>query len=240
MTVTLSLAYLAVLTHQRNRQTQSDILRAQSHVLNGLAGFSPTALGSAVAEQQQQHIGFSETAKRRWNSELEGAVRWAQTTDWDGMRESAEAALGRLLRGSETARRAEDKVGREADAAGRTVREAVGGAGKGVRDALEETKARSVAAADAVQAKAGEARAVTNSVVEKGKDMVGRAKATVGLAEQRFESKAESKLLHLSEVEKALSQRYEKSDVMAKSVDEVLRERYRPMDQRDNTQLRGI
>jgi len=41
-------------------------------------------------------------------------------------------------------------------------------------------------------------------------------------------------------VEKALHQRYEKSDVMGKSVEEALSERYKPIGQRDNTTLKSL
>ena len=78
-------------------------------------------------------------------------------------------------------------------------------------------------------------------VVAKGKEMVGRAKAAVYLAEEKAEAKLDAKLLHLSEVEKALRQRYERDEsVMKKSVQEVLAERYKPIGERDNTRLRGI
>lgn len=43
-----------------------------------------------------------------------------------------------------------------------------------------------------------------------------------------------------SEVERALRQRYEKAPAEKRTVSEVLRERYLPMGQRDNTVLRGI
>jgi len=61
------------------------------------------------------------------------------------------------------------------------------------------------------------------------------------LAEERADAKADAKLLHLSEIEKVLNQRYEKNDdIMKKSIKEVLAERYKPIGERDNTRLRGI
>lgn len=245
MTVTLSLAYLAVLTHQRNRQSQADILRAQSLVLNDLSRTGIPPIKGAAATAAEQHPGFAETAKRRWNSELEGAVRWAQTTDWTRMRESAEGSVARLLWGAEpeAERRvesAERTVKGEAEAAGRTVREAVEGVSRGARSAIEETRTRSAGAADAVHVKAEEAKAAVVRGVEKGKEMAGKAKAKIGLAEERLETKADAKLFGVSEVERTLNERYEKSDVMSKSVAEVLSERYKTIDQRDNTKLRGV
>jgi len=245
VTVTLSLAYLAVLTHQRNRQSQADILRAQSHVLTDLSRSGTSPIKGAAATAAQQHPGFAETAKRRWNSELEGAVRWAQTTDWNRMRESAEGSVARLLWGAEPEgeRRVESverAVRGEAEATGRTVREAVESVGREARGAIEKTRTRSAGAADAVHVKAEEAKAAMARGVEKGKEMVGKAKATIGLAEERLETKADAKLFGVSEVERALNQRYEKSDVMSKSVAEVLSERYTPIDKGDNAKLRGI
>jgi altered-inheritance-of-mitochondria protein 5 len=38
-----------------------------------------------------------ETAKDRWNAEIENAVRWAQRTDWNEVREGVEGAAARLL-----------------------------------------------------------------------------------------------------------------------------------------------
>ncbi|KAK0728617.1 hypothetical protein B0T26DRAFT_698703 [Lasiosphaeria miniovina] len=73
--------------------------------------------------------------------------------------------------------------------------------------------------------------------------MIGRAQAAVLLAEERAEAKVDAKLMHLSDVEKALAERYEKKDpdaIMSQSVDELLRARYTPIDKRDNTRLRGI
>jgi len=77
--------------------------------------------------------------------------------------------------------------------------------------------------------------------IEKGKDVVGRAKAAVYLAEERAEAKVDAKLLHVSEIERVLNQRYQRDEsVMEKSAKEVLAERYKPIDQRDNSRLRGI
>lgn len=98
----------------------------------------------------------------------------------------------------------------------------------------EEVKSRVVHAGERVVHAAEHAKQV-------GKDVVGRAKAAVLLAEERAEAKVDAKLLHVSEIEKVLNQRYEKDDsVMKKSVKEVLAERYKPIDERDNSRLRGI
>lgn len=72
-----------------------------------------------------------------------------------------------------------------------------------------------------------------SSGIEKGKEMIGLATAKV-------EEKAKSASLGMSAQEKALRQRYEKSPELTKSVEEVLAERYTPIDKRDNSVLRGV
>lgn len=79
--------------------------------------------------------------------------------------------------------------------------------------------------------------------IEKGKHMLGKAKARIHLAEERAEARVDAKLLHVSEIEKALGERFERGsreEVMKKSVEEVLKERYTPIGERDNSRLRGL
>ncbi|KAK0643134.1 hypothetical protein B0T16DRAFT_459311 [Cercophora newfieldiana] len=227
ITLTLGLTYLALTAHERTRQSQSDILRSQTRVLNTLSQDpslprrAPTPEEDALyppsrAELAARHrTHFVETAKDRWNAEIEGAVRWAQSKDWTAVREDAEE---RLL-----------GVAKRVD----------------VHDVKEEVKSRARGAGEKVAGVAGQVRQdVTGAVakgIEVGKDVVGRAKATVLLVEERAEAKVDAKLLHVSEIEKVLNQRYERDEsVMKKSVKEVLAERYQPIDERDNSRLRGI
>lgn len=65
--------------------------------------------------------------------------------------------------------------------------------------------------------------------IGKGRDVVGEVESVAEDAAAKPESN----------VQKALRQRYEKP-AQTKTVTEVLRERYLPMDQRDNTVLRGL
>ncbi|KAK3945934.1 hypothetical protein QBC46DRAFT_63063 [Diplogelasinospora grovesii] len=104
VTLTLGLTYLALLTHQRNRQQQADILRSQSHVFNALSrppGSKPSPgdapLSRAEQALQERHHHLVETAKDKWNSEIESAVRWAQTKDWSAVREDVENGIANLL-----------------------------------------------------------------------------------------------------------------------------------------------
>ncbi|KAK0613494.1 hypothetical protein B0T14DRAFT_569531 [Immersiella caudata] len=223
ITLTLGLTYLALSTHQRNRQSQSDILRAQTRVLSALSQdpslprHAPTSETDALyppsraelAARERTH--FLETAKDRWNSEIEGAVRWVQNKDWVSVREDAEERLlgaAKSVDTEELKRRAHSAEAKVAGVAGQVKQDVTGAVAKGI---------------------------------EVGKDMVGRAKAAVYLAEERAEAKMDAKLLGVSEIEKVLNQRYQRDEsVMKKSVKEVLAERYKPINERDNTRLRGI
>jgi MICOS complex subunit MIC12 len=206
--------------------------------------------------------------KDRWNEEVEGAVRWIQGTDWDGVRADVEGglsrALGSLMGRNDAGQVVEDVKGRVADAgraavyrtqevAAQTRDSVVDGSMKAVdrasRAAVEAKnsvvgtagEARNIAAQ-----KSGEAKAETKGFLargmEKGKQMVGLAQEAAGRAGEQVGKAADGALPGMqSDVEKALRQRYERRDGdLSRSVSEVLQERYRPMDKRDNTVLRGI
>lgn len=264
MTLTLSLAYLAVLSHQRNRQHQSDILRAQNSVLHSLvhdpaSPASPTSSSSTAAPEHH----LLEVAKSRWNAEIEAAVRWAQTKDWDEVREDAEGVLARLWRtvsgtpaGEEVKRDAAVVRSRAAEGAEKANAEAARARGTTV-SALEAAKERSQAAAanvvaqaretskhvaEAVHEKAEQGKAAVARGIEKSKEAVEHVKVAAGLAEQKMESRVDNSLLHLSEVDRALAQRYKESrgEVMDKSVEEALAERYMPVEQQDRSKLKAV
>ncbi|KAK0635641.1 hypothetical protein B0T17DRAFT_503152 [Bombardia bombarda] len=272
VTLTLGLAYLAVSSHERNRQSQADILRAQTRVVNTLVHDpSTTSLRSNPSSllppsraelEAQRRSHFVETAKDKWNAEIEGAVRWAQTQDWNSVRESAEDTAARLLG---VARTSAGDAATHAEAAAHNAQVATGRAVEHTRTSLEHTRQRVAerashvetdtrqvlrqaldsAGAAAADAKGAVARTIErgvekgHEVIEKGHEVVGKAKAAVMLAEERAAARADVKLLHVSDIEKALNERFEKrDDVMRKSVKEVLAERYTPIDKRDNSRLR--
>ncbi|KAH8671408.1 hypothetical protein BX600DRAFT_434516 [Xylariales sp. PMI_506] len=219
VTLTLSIAYLTVLAHQRNRERQSGILRANNYVVSGLTDPLPPVVPptrSEIAAVQRAH--FVETAKDKWNAEIEGAVRKVQETDWVEVREGVETALGRLWSGSAAAT-------------------ATATTGESVKSAAEEAKSAGAAAVSKGEQKAEEAKGSVLSAVskgiQKGKEAIGLAKDKVASAEQRVEKK-------LSPVEQALQQRYEKQSAPSQSVEEALAERYVPVDQRNNGVLRGL
>jgi altered-inheritance-of-mitochondria protein 5 len=92
-----------------------------------------------------------------------------------------------------------------------------------------------------IDAARGTLRDTFNKGIEKGREVIGKAQAAVGLAAEKMESKTQAATLsHSSAVEKALHERYEKPDPLNKTVEETLEERYKPIDARDNTVLRGV
>ncbi|KAL2167609.1 hypothetical protein VTG60DRAFT_1045 [Thermothelomyces hinnuleus] len=302
VTLTLSLTYLALLTHTSNRQAQSAVLRSQASAIDALIPPEDDYLGrrrrrnatvplpdgtyrpresleqyrrDAVAGDAGPGMSFIETAKTRWNSEILSAVRWAQNKDWSRVREQAEDKVAALL-GLELSREpvtVEEVVAVSPPAVRQhhyhpdqqhqpqihhqqqaEHEEAV----RRARDSLHHARDTTVAVAQAMRDEAKEivsearevvaagvheARVAVEKGVEKTHDLVERTKAAVHLAEERAESKAYAKMLPVSDIEKALAERYDsarREERMKRSVEEVLRERYLPLDKRDNSRLRGL
>jgi len=250
-----------------------------------------------------------DTAKDRWNEEVESAVRWVQRTDWNEVREGMEGAVSRLLAGGlqksrqgveeaekqssphiqetvdtikASARKGADQAAASIDrAAASTIAgaekaggEAKAGASKiavnSTRPKLNQAGEKTAEYKGAAKVKKDKARAdiksgaqtvsdslsssggtvdaardavrgVISKGIEKGKEAIEKAQAAVGLAVDKMESKGQSSALsHSSAVEKALHERYEKPNGLDKSPEEVLAERYKSIDSRDNTVLRGV
>lgn len=197
---------------------------------------------------------FVETAKTRWNSEVLSAVRWAQSKDWVKVREETEEKVARLV-GVELSREPVRTAAEETEAA---VRRAEREAKHSVGEALQQAREKTVVVAQAMRAEArevvsearevvatgvGKAEEAVAKGVERAHELVERTKAVVHLAEERAEARADAKLLRMSDIEKALAERYDsarREERMERSVEEVLRERYIPMDRRDNSELRLI
>ncbi|EFW99082.1 hypothetical protein CMQ_5503 [Grosmannia clavigera kw1407] len=225
VTLTLGVAYLTVLTHQRNRQVQCDALRVNTGVLRALARSDPVSAARLAAapaavpdlstplpslsyptEPEQSRLrprsSFVDELKDRWNAEVAGAVRWVQTTDWVEVREDAETAASNIwsrVAGSSNAHAARDKVAEVADAV--------------------KTEAKTV--------QAGVAGAVTAATraVERG---ASKTKEALAVDTSKLVNTAQT-AGKTSDVEVALQQRYEKPDstVMKKSVNDLLEERYK-------------
>ncbi|KAL2173231.1 uncharacterized protein P884DRAFT_265308 [Thermothelomyces heterothallicus CBS 202.75] len=304
VTLTLSLTYLALLTHTSNRQAQSAVLRSQASAIDALIPPEDDHLGrrrrrnatvplpdgtyrpresleqyrrDAAAGGAGPGVSFVETAKTRWNSEILSAVRWAQNKDWSRVREQAEDKVAALF-GLELSREpvtVEEVVAVSPPAARQhhyhsdqqhqpqlhpqhqqqaEHEEAV----RRARDSLHHARDTTVAVAQAMRDEAREivsearevvaagvheAKGAVGKGVEKAHDLVERTKAAVHLAEERAESEAYAKMLPVSDIEKALAERYDsarREERMKRSVEEVLRERYLPLDKRDNSRLRGL
>ncbi|EJT70004.1 hypothetical protein GGTG_12181 [Gaeumannomyces tritici R3-111a-1] len=211
VTVTLSIACLSVLAHQRNRLAQAEALRSQAYLLDTLSTpqGAPGARRAAAAR-----ASLAERAKDRWNHEVSNAAGWVQ-----GASGPAAAA---------------DRV---EDAVGRAWSRALGGS-------VEQAEAVLPAAGGTVEAATGaDASRVTVASI------VGKARTAVGVAQEKIEAAvatvsaatAAAPPPGVSPVERALQQRYESRDeVFAKSAAEIINERYRPIDERDNTTLRGL
>lgn len=296
VTVTLGVAYITVLAHERNRQAQAQALRSQSRVLQSLYEPEPIALPRSRADlAREERSTFAETAKDRWNEEIENAVRWVQRKDWGQVREGLEGSVARLLGGG--LQKSRDGIDEAEKQAGPIIQEALErsrAAGKSGIDAaadgidraaaatiagteraggeikdgarrivasskehLQETgtkteraatDARSSAhdAADAIRNSGGTIDAARNAVrgvvskgIEKTKEAFGKAQAVTGLGEETIQTKAqEPSLSSPSAVEKALQERYEKRP--EQSVEEALAERYKPIESKDKTVLRGV
>ncbi|KAM0450161.1 hypothetical protein ACHAO4_007045 [Trichoderma viride] len=263
VTLTLSLAYLSVLAHQRNREAQSRSIRAQTlmiqHLIDPIPQPLPPTRSEVAAAQREAAV---EVAKNRWNSEVENAVRWVQHTDWEEVREGMESriaylyakATGQSVEEVLKARRSLEPVTRtQQNKAGGEIAAATRGAFGQVKETAEviEMNAENRALDARLRSKkfieetAAEAKEIVSTTLEKGrekaKEVVGRAKTAVGLAEAQVEEMVGDKAKpRLSPVQQALRQRYEKPSKETRTTAEILRERYIPMDQRDNTVLRGL
>ncbi|TVY33352.1 hypothetical protein LOCC1_G008336 [Lachnellula occidentalis] len=130
----------------------------------------------------------------------------------------------------------EEKSGELWDAAKAKSDRVAANAKSGAQDATGSVRSGGIV--DAVR---GGVRETFSKGVEKGKEAVGKASAVIGLAEEKLESMTQyATLSHSSAVEKALHERYEKPAPLEKTAEEVLEERYKPIDNRDNTVLRGV
>ena len=137
VTLTLGLAYLTVLAHERNRNTQAQALRAQSRVLNSLLepeAVPPPRSRAEMAREERSTI--VETAKDRWNEEVENAVRWVQRSDWNGVREGMEGAVSRLL--GSGFRKSRNGIDEAEKLGGPKVRETVDNTGAAARKGMDQ------------------------------------------------------------------------------------------------------
>lgn len=260
MTLTLGLAYLAVYTHQRNREHQAQLLRSQSRVLNSLLEPVVAIPPPSRAElEAAKHDNLVDNAKDRWNAEVSNALRWVQRTDWTDVREGIEAGASKAWRSAfgdpePQVEEAKQKVSAGAQEVAKEAKGAWERAKEKATAAAEATAAEAKAVAETraaeskriLAAEAAEAKQATKAAAETGKQegesLLEKAKKAVGLVADKVEEKAENVLSTgtTSPVERALQQRYEQRNPLKKSVKEALDERYLPTDAKDYSNLRGI
>ncbi|KAI1090019.1 hypothetical protein F5B19DRAFT_494844 [Rostrohypoxylon terebratum] len=229
VTLTLSIAYLTVLAHQRSREHQAAVLRQQTYLLSSIIDPLPPALPPTRAEiAAAERAHFTEKAKDRWNSEVEGAVRWAQSKNWDEVREDAEAALSRLwAKAFSEAQEQVEKDQRKADAA--AAKEKATAVSSATKNALTNAKVKGSEAVAKTEEKAQETKGSIFGAIASGFSWA--KSAVVGSSE-----KVEEVSSKLSAEEKALNQRYQKTTGLERSKEEVLAARY---GQQSSTQLKA-
>ncbi|EFY90125.1 hypothetical protein J3458_005582 [Metarhizium acridum] len=199
VTLTLSLAYLSVLAHQRSREQQGRSLRSQALAIQSLIDPIPQPLPPTRSEvAAAKRAEAVEVAKDRWNEEVENAVKWVQHTDWNEVREGLEDRIGALWDRAfgesiqDSASKAKSEVQSVSKKAKGEVENAAGKVASKAKGAFEKTKeegedfeakvkdnalrARLVAWREAQKAenearqKASEAQGAVASALDKGKE----------------------------------------------------------------------
>ncbi|KAI0017683.1 hypothetical protein F4780DRAFT_754414 [Xylariomycetidae sp. FL0641] len=247
VTVTLGIAYLTVLAHQRNREQQAAILRQQTYVLSALTDPKAPTLPPTRAERvAADRANLTESIKDRWNAEVESTVRWAQNKDWDAVRENLEVAVGRLwVRAfGEVGDAVEKGESKAAALAGDAKAKGPGGVASAAKNAYAEAKASGSSALNVAEEKAEEAKGGLFSALSrglsKGKETLGMAKAAVSGAENKAENKLVEALPATTAEERAMKQRYERPSEDPRSPEEILAERYLPEEQKDHANLKAL
>ncbi|KAF2431893.1 hypothetical protein EJ08DRAFT_678062 [Tothia fuscella] len=96
-TLTSSILYLTIQMHAQKRAHQSALLRQQSLILENIIRPLPAAPPTTAREAR---VGVVESAKDRWNGEIERLVRRAQSTDWrlvgERLERGVEVLVGKL------------------------------------------------------------------------------------------------------------------------------------------------
>lgn len=206
--VTLGAAYLALRAHQHNRETQSEIVRAQTTMLDNTM---PRATRRRFLNEQeyqrqvQQNLAESgrrrephlvESAKERWNHEVEAFAHWLQHVDWVGTREVVEDSASRTftqLGGDEVAARGKERasevVGRAADEAkdtGNWLWARAEDAKERAKEAGQAAEKRALEAARSAEARASEAaRVAQQKASEAAKMAQQRTSEAANAAQQR-------------------------------------------------------
>ncbi|SMY29631.1 unnamed protein product [Zymoseptoria tritici ST99CH_1A5] len=95
LTLTTTLLYLTTTLHSRNRAQQALLLRQQQLVLDNIHSPAP---GNPSPPAREVRAGLMETAKDKWNKELEENVKRLQKQDWAGIRDQMEEGVANVWR----------------------------------------------------------------------------------------------------------------------------------------------
>ncbi|KAI1806804.1 hypothetical protein F4811DRAFT_509369 [Daldinia bambusicola] len=246
VTLTLSVAYLGVLAHQRHRERQAAILRQQTRLISGIIDPLPPVLPPTRAElAAAERANLIERAKDRWNSEIEGAVHWVQNKDWEETRENVEIALSRLWArafgdAQGPTEKAEDVAANAKAVANAKLdqgKEKAASVAAAAKSAYTEAKAKGSEAVVKTEEKAQEAKGSFLSRLWGAKDAADKTKSAVVEGAKR---KGDELSSQLSEEERALNQRYQGSTSLNQTPEEVLAARYASAGQQDRSQLKAL
>ncbi|KAG6027914.1 hypothetical protein E4U19_000852 [Claviceps sp. Clav32 group G5] len=194
--LTLSIAYLSVLAHQRNREEQGRSLRAQALTIQSLIDPIPQPLPPTRSEvAAAKRAETVEVLKERWNTEIESAVRWVQHADWEDVREGLEdriaslwdAAFGESIQ--ETATKGKTELQKE------------------LQKGINMAQAGAVSAADTIKAQAKsvfeKAKAEEEDFAAKVKDNALQARLAAWRAAQKAEKDVHSVAVDAQEAVKS-------------------------------------
>ncbi|KAH6713104.1 hypothetical protein BKA61DRAFT_736164 [Leptodontidium sp. MPI-SDFR-AT-0119] len=194
VTLTLGIAYLTVLAHERNRRVQGEALRSQAFVLERLLNPTPLPPPQSRAElAREERSTLVEAAKDRWNSEVENAVRLVQRTDWNNVRESMEGTAARLLGGG--LQKSREGIEEAEKAAGPKVQEAVdrskAAARKGADQAAVGIDGAAAKTVQGTERAGAEAKEGASKISAAAKEKLSQAEAKAGDARDAVTAKTE-------------------------------------------------
>lgn len=110
-----------------------------------------------------------------------------------------------------------------------------------------KTREQAARAGEDIKETAEQTKGTLSTLFEKGKEtatsLMDKARSATGLAGDKVERAIDGQTAaaDMSDVRKALHQRYEKTTAVdTRSAEEVLKARYKPIDNQDHTVLRGL
>lgn len=254
VTLTLAVAYYSVIVHDSNRKSQALTLRSSTRTLNSI--FEPLVEPTRAELLRAERSSLLETAKDRWNAEIERTVRSIQNANWEEIWESRDLAIARLLgdnvdgaiQGAETAGRdvkvTSSVIAEKAEKAWSEGKEKVAGKSSQISNEASskidqiQTKASAVGAGT-VDAAREAVRDAVNKGIERGNELVEQAQYAVNEGIVKGKDLAEKARGAMgagtagadasSELERALQERYEPtpSSLLERKPEEVLAERYK-------------